>query len=289
MSRRKRICAMATLDPELHIKLIQKDISADKPIYISLKFSGDIAALSSAPFTVGSIIGNIAYGQTTLAGLEILSKHPQVEFVRKQRRKHIGLDKSVPNIKADQVWSRSGDDFKGYTGRGVVIGIVDGGIDFKHQVFRKADGTSRILNIWDQTLRAQGGEKAPVPITTPNAHALGYGVEYDRPQINDMLTKPSPAIPVRHVDEGGHGTHVAGIAAGDGSQSGRCHLAYHYVGVAPDADIIAVRMWGLSASENNKTPPSNSNFMLDAIAYIMNRARKTSATHPVAINLSIWD
>src|SRR3954470_16557884 len=63
MSRRKRICAMATLDPELHIKLIQKDISADKPIYILLKFSGDIAALSSAPFTVGSIIGNIAYGK----------------------------------------------------------------------------------------------------------------------------------------------------------------------------------------------------------------------------------
>jgi subtilisin family serine protease len=280
---------MATLDPELHVLLSRKDISADKPIFISLKFSGNIAALVSAPFTVGSVIGPIAFGQTTLAGLKVLAEHPQVEAIEKQRLQGLGLDRSVPNIKADQVWSRSGDDFKGYTGRGVIVGIVDTGIDFRHQAFRKADGTSRVLNVWDQTLNAQGGETVPAAISTPSSHTLGYGVEYTRQQINDTLTSSSPTISVRHVDEDGHGTHVAGIAAGDGSQSGRCHGAYHYIGVAPDADIIMVRRWGLSDSDKQRTAPAtSSSFQLDAIAYIMNRARQLSTTQPVVINLSQW-
>lgn len=259
---------MATLDPELHMLLTDQDADADEPIYISLKFTGDIAALAAVPFIAGGVVGSIAYGRTTRAGLVILSKHPQVEFVRKQRRKHIGLDKSVPNIKANQVWSRTGDAFKGYTGRGVVVGIIDSGIDIKHHVFRKADGTSRVINIWDQTIdHPQGGETVPGPISTPSVHALGYGVEYDRNQIRDTVNGSSPAVPVRHVDEDGHGTHVAGIAAGDGSQSGRCHLSYHYVGVAPEADIIAVRMFGLSDSDKNKTAPvSNSGYRIEHVA-----------------------
>src|ERR1043166_1452535 len=207
---------MAILDPELTALLVKAayqrdhpdqqvlDVRPEDPIYIGLEFTGDIAALEQAGFNVGSYSGNIAYGMTDLAGLEALASHPQVESIERQRRPHLQLDDSVPDIKADQVWGRIGAHFSGYTGRDVIVGIVDTGIDFRHQVFRKSDGKTRILKIWDQTLTAQGGETVPGPITTPTiaippaSVPLNYGVEYDANQINDTLKNSSPAIPVRH-------------------------------------------------------------------------------------------
>ena len=94
---------MADLDTELHLLLFKKDlfdtnpsagklsIGADDPLYIGLKFSGDIAELERAGFKVGSVVGPIAYGVTNLAGLVALSKHPQVERIQKQRRHHLLL------------------------------------------------------------------------------------------------------------------------------------------------------------------------------------------------------
>ncbi|HET9785988.1 MAG TPA: S8 family serine peptidase, partial [Pyrinomonadaceae bacterium] len=163
------------------------------------------------------------------------------------------------------------------------------GIDITHHAFRKADadGTTRILKIWDQTLDAEGSETVPGqishPTISPTPTPLGYGVEYSRPQINATLTSSSPAVPVRHVDQDGHGTNVAGIAAGDGSEGGNCHGSYHYIGVATDADILIVRLWGLTEGDSN-TLPSSSNAMIDAIRWILNEAN--NASQPVAINCS---
>jgi subtilisin family serine protease len=291
---------MAKLDPEIEhlirdFQQIEEDTKAlsagrsakpDSIVYISIHFEGDITEIKKTGFDTGTVIGNIAYGATTLQNLVQLSRHPQVIAIEKQRKKHLLLDKSIPNIKANQVWSRSGDSFSGYTGKDVVIGIVDTGIDFRHENFRKTDSgkTTRILKIWDQTLQAGSGEAAPGAITDASigAATLGYGVEYNATQINNSMGSSGP---VRHIDENSHGTHVAGIAAGDGSQSGGCHLSYHYVGVAPDADLIIVRMFGLSASDRASTSPPSGNHMMNAIMYIMNEAKKINK--PVSINLSL--
>jgi len=295
---------MATLDPELRMLLVRKgmfdkdpsasrfEVGPDELIRISIVFTGDITALEQAGLQVGSASARVAYGATTLAGLQTLAALPQVEFIHRQRNRHPHLNKSVPDNKADQVWGRSGDNFTGYTGRGVIVGVIDTGIDITHNNFRKPDGTTRILAIWDQTLAAQGGETVPGPITDPNlilggkGHPLGYGVEYDADGINDTLQNQNPVVKVRHLDEEGHGTHVAGIAAGNGSQAGGCLTKYQYSGVAPEADIIMVRLFGLSEADKSGkvTLPSTSDPAADAIRYILNQAN--TRHQPAVINNS---
>ena len=288
---------MAILDPELDVLLATKarldadpsagtfSVPADKQYSISVKFTGNVETLEQAGLSVGSTVGNVAYGSTDIVGLEALSNLPQVEMIVKMRRKRRGLDQSVPDLKANEVWTRDGDNFTGYNGRGVIVGIIDTGIDFTHHAFRKADsgGTSRILKIWDQTLDAEPGDTVPGPIThptiSPTTTPLGYGVEYSQTQIDN-----SPSA-VHHRDQDGHGTHVAGIAVGDGSEAGNCHGGHHYVGVATEADILVVRLWGLTDGDEDNPLPPDTNAMIDAIRWILNEARTVSK--PVAINLSL--
>ena len=87
-------------------------------------------------------------------------------------------------------------------------------------------------------------------------------------------------------DGHGHGTHVAGIAAGSGRQSGACHGSYNYIGVAPEAQLIIVRRWGLTDGDEGTTSspisaPSAS-LTIDAIRYLFNEARKINM--PLVIN-----
>src|SRR6185295_10230617 len=128
---------MALLDPELDVLLAKKarleahpsegtfSEPADKQYFISLKFTGDIEALEQAGLTVGSTVGDVAYRSTDIAGLEALSQLPQVEMIVKMRKKRPQLDESVPDLKANEVWTRSGDNFTGYNGRCVIVGIID--------------------------------------------------------------------------------------------------------------------------------------------------------------------
>ena len=250
-------------------------LDLEKPINIAVRFKGSLDSIVSSGFEPASTKGQISYGICKTKNLEKLVANENVEVIEKLKKSYLGLDHSVPDIKANQVWSRSGDDFHGYTGKGVIVGIIDTGIDFRHEAFRKADSgkTSRILKIWDQTLTPGTGESSPpnVPSNTIGPRTLGYGVEYNILQINRTLDNSAPSV--RHQDEAGHGTHCAGIAAGNGMQGGNCHGGYTYIGVAPEADIIMVRLFGLSDSDSSKAAPSSSNYTIDAISYILNEAK----------------
>jgi hypothetical protein len=110
-------------------------------------------------------------------------------------------------------------------GKGVLIGIVDSGIDYTNPVFQYADKTTRIASIWDQTIISDN-----IPAGMP------YGTEYTREQINDALKSENPFNTVPSKDEIGHGTMVAGIAAGNEvPESG-------FYGVAPDAELVIVKL-----------------------------------------------
>lgn len=112
------------------------------------------------------------------------------------------------------------------TGRGVVICVIDTGIDYTNAVFRNEDGTSRILAIWDQTI--QTGEPP---------EGFLYGTEYTREEINRALQSEDPYSVVPSRDEIGHGSSLASVAAGS-----RLGGGLTFQGAAPDADIVVVKL-----------------------------------------------
>ncbi|MCI5649797.1 MAG: S8 family peptidase [Fusicatenibacter sp.] len=113
----------------------------------------------------------------------------------------------------------------GLTGKNVIIGFLDTGIDYTHPAFLDASGKTRILRIWDQTLQT-GNPPSLFP----------YGSEYTSTQINEALTSDQPYTVVPQKDTNGHGTYVAGIAAGTPNS------ANEFLGAAPDADLVVVKL-----------------------------------------------
>lgn len=112
-----------------------------------------------------------------------------------------------------------------YTGKDIILGFIDTGIDYTLPAFRRSDGSSRILRIWDQTIQ-----------TGNSPENIFYGSVYTREQMNDALASESPYMVVPSRDEDGHGTLIAGIAAGSPDPS------QDFTGAAPGADLVIVKL-----------------------------------------------
>lgn len=110
-------------------------------------------------------------------------------------------------------------------GNHVLIGFVDTGIDYQNEVFRNPDGSSRIAAIWDQTI--QDGQ---------SPEGFLYGTEYTKEQIDQALRSEDPFRVVPSVDTIGHGTFLAGIAAGNKNEDET------FYGVAPKSMIAMVKL-----------------------------------------------
>jgi len=112
--------------------------------------------------------------------------------------------------------------FLNLSGRGVIIGIVDTGIDYTQPAFKFEDGTTKILNLWDQT------------IDGPRPDYLYYGAAYDKEQIDEALRSDDPYSIVPSRDEDGHGTFLASVAASNETGD--------YIGAAPKAYLMIVKL-----------------------------------------------
>lgn len=127
------------------------------------------------------------------------------------------------------------------TGKGVIVGVIDTGIDWRHEDFIRPDGTSRILAIWDifdnsyQSSNGSIGSKPPVFLEDSQTF---LGTIYTNEQINAAIRGNAT---INSFDRFGHGTAVAGTAAGNGRATGNNVPAGTYDGVAPDADLIIVK------------------------------------------------
>ena len=188
-------------------------------------------------------------------------------------------------------------------GAGAIVGVIDSGLDITHPAFLRADGTTRILRLWDQTFMYANG----VPVTrtgdpfapesiprdenggmalqarAPSAvdPDFDYGIQFNSDQINTALDRwrSGTAPPGSLQDENGHGTHVTGIAAGNGRARDTGNGVY--VGVAPEADIIFVKT-GISG----RSGPDVSDIG-QAARYIAGAAAAAAPGKPCVINISL--
>ena len=205
---------------------------------------------------VGARAGEWVTAQVPLDRLREVSALPGVRSVEVARRARLLTDSSMLDIGATGRRRRQvADLFEDATGRGVIVGFVDSGIDFLHADFIEDDTRrSRILWLWDQTLDGSG----------PAGTAFTYGYECSRVELG-----PEGSCASR--DTRGHGTHVAGIAVSDGSFRGPNQSSFP--GVAPGAEMVVVK------SDLSFTS------IIDGVAYIFERAAQLG--RPAVVNLSL--
>lgn len=160
-------------------------------------------------------------------------------------------------------------------GSGVIMGFIDTGIRYQEDVFRREDGSTRILSIWDQTI--QEGE--------PPAGFL-YGTEYHRADIDRALASPDPELIVPTTDVSGHGTRMASAAAGSVLNQG---LSFR--GAAPLADIAVVKLKGAKRYLrdyyliDDRAEAFQENDIMEAVKYLQQMA--VAFERPVVIVLGL--
>lgn len=223
---------------EASAELLAGSLPAESgPVLLSIQFTGPIEDLEAAGFQVRGVFPHASRGYTLATGtalpeqLEALAAIAHVVQLEGSVRMHPKLDYSIPEIHADGVHVGPVQ----YRGKGVIVGVIDSGIDWRHRGFVTPAGDTRLLALWDMRLTPRG---------TESAGPFGLGVLYDNARINEAVH--GDLGKVRSLDdrddESGHGTHVTGIAAGNGIPATCCHpLGKTFVGVAPEADIVFVR------------------------------------------------
>ncbi|MBI3409338.1 MAG: S8 family peptidase [Planctomycetes bacterium] len=231
--------------------------------------------------TVGATVGPpaqdgtlIVTGRIPLSRVEFVRRQSFVTSLKAAQRLTPSLHATIREIGARADLSPQGNLANG--GSGVVVGIIDFGLDFAHRNFCLSNGSSRVAALWDQN--------GPTSADSP----YGYGKLYRKADIDQALTKQDPYAALGYGPppdppagpRGTHGTHVADIAAGNGRGSGT-------PGVAPQADIIFVEIaasdipW--SGEEVVGKSFGDSVQLLEAIQFVLDEA----GTRPCAINLSL--
>lgn len=262
------------IDPELSIAMelspqqldrsIEADVGYDfinKTWRLIVKYSGNIQQLASKYNAVAEILSD-TYVIITIAEhlITSFSREIEIEYIEKPKRLEYQMNRGI--------WDTCIAPVNNYTtynlkGDGVLIGIIDSGIDYAHPDFIDANGKSRIIRLWDQSIPG----KPPEGFT--------HGTEYTNEELNKILSTHSYMMPLPSGDYSGHGTMVAGVAAGNGSASDGI-----YRGVAPNATLAIVK---LGATDYEGYPLKTIDVMF-GIKYLISTARTLNM--PLAINLS---
>lgn len=183
--------------------------------------------------------------------IDALASFPEIEYIEKPKLLNFAVSQGRTASCINPVQDGAG----GLTGRGTIVAVIDSGIDIFHMDFRNGDGSTRILELWDQSLDRV----------------------FTREEINEALSRGERSegealVPSR--DLSGHGTAVAGIAAGNGRESGGRHR-----GVAWESELLVVR---LGVPRDNSFPRTTE--LMRALDYVVNRALFYGM--PMAVNLS---
>ena len=243
-----------------------------------VKYNGNLSkAVSGLAVTAEELIAEeliAGYGLLTVPEdlVDAVSRLPEIEYVEKPKRLFFSMADGKEVSCVLPVTKRQ----PFLSGKGILLAVIDSGIDYTTPNFRNADGSTRILSLWDQTV-SPDAEKGFFP-----PEGFQTGTEFTREQINAALREADPLrqyelVPSR--DSSGHGTAVAGIAAGTAANVTGGTANNNYEGVAPESELLIVK---LGAPRENSFPRTTE--MMRAVTYVVRKAQ--SLNRPVAINLS---
>jgi len=213
--------------------------------------------LNNLGVQVNTEINGLMTGTVSISDYRLIMRKSLIEWICISGVVYESLDASSTASAASV-----GRQAANITGSGVVLGIYDTGIDLYSDDFKNSDGTTRIKRIWDQSEEGN----------PPDPTLFNYGYEWTSSDID--------AGNSTEIDLNGHGTHVAGIAGGNGRATGNSQPAGVYVGMAPEADLIVVK------------PRVNSMYgawevdAIDGFNYIIQKAVNDFSS-PWAINFSM--
>lgn len=228
---------------------------------VIVKYTGDIARLRSEQVRITELLNEYAIINLPEDLIDELARQPEIEFMEKPKRLLFAVDQGRSASCMSALQNAGYNLF----GQGILVAVLDSGVDYFHPDFRNPDGSTRILSLWDQTVDGN----------PPEGYSLG--TEFTREQINQALSQPTKEegyqiVPSRDVS--GHGTQVLGIAAGNGAASGG-----QYRGVASQSPLLVVKL-GLPGP--NGFPRTTE--LMQAVDYTIKKAIEYQL--PVVINLS---
>lgn len=225
-----------------------------------IKYNGDLNSIAEKiPMIITYLYQQYAIVRVRQEDILTLSTFPQIIYIEMPKNLFFesmnGIREScIPPVRQSPFF---------LTGANTLIAIIDSGIDYYHPDFRKEDGSTRILGIWDQTIEGN----------PPNGYFLGSF--YSEDQINEALKLPRSEgyFVVPSLDISGHGTAVAGIACGNGRASEE-----NNVGTAPEASILVVKLANINNGFSKTTE------LIQGINFALTFALERGM--PLAINLS---
>lgn len=229
---------------------------------VIIKYSGTLGQVREIAESVVELSNEFAIVTVREDRLEALSGIEAVEYIEKPKRLFFQVENGRRVSCMTSVQIRPPKLY----GAGVLVAIIDSGIDYANLDFRNADGTTRIYALWDQT----------IPGNPPEGYV--QGTEYTQEKINEALQQENRTERMKIVpseDRSGHGTAVAGIAAGNGRGS----KGARYQGVASESGILVVK---LGTPREEGFPRTTE--LMQAIDYVVKKAQR--AGRPVAINIS---
>ena len=236
---------------------------------VIVKYSGSLDEVRAFAVQITELRNGYAIIRLKQEDIHRLSEIPQIEYIEKPKRLYFQTENGrrascINSVQDTRLLLPSETLF----GEGVLVAILDSGIDYVNRDFRNVDGSTRIYAIWDQTVTGAGNP--------PEGYSRG--ALFTREEINAALAAGTEGERFRIVssrDNSGHGTAVAGIAAGNGQESGI--LAR---GVASRSELLIVK---LGAPGETGFPRTTE--LMEALNFAVDVA--VARNMPLAVNISI--
>lgn len=238
----------------------------DREWDVIVKYSGSLERAGNLASQVTELLNEYAIITIRESRLEALAGLEEIEYIEKPKRLFFDVAEGRRVSCIDTV---QGTRFS-LSGQGVLVAVLDSGIDYMLSDFRKEDGSTRILSLWDQSLkpRTDMGERAP--------EGYAIGTEFTSEQINAAIQSGSEGERMRLLpsqDLSGHGTSVAAIAVGGGGGEVR------YQGAAPRAALLVVKLGIPRADGFPRTTE-----LMQGLDYAVRKALEWKM--PLAVNIS---